>query len=236
MKKTFCTLLSLGLVAVLALSGCGKTDKGSDDKKASEETTSVAAEKNETKSATLGKVEGNVYTNAYAGFGCKLDDSWMMQSAEQLQELPSAIKDSLDGTQIGELAKDIPQIVDMMAQSTTTGSAVNVVYTQLSESDRKFYESLGEEDVIDGLLQNKDMLIESYGASGIEVKSMEKTTMDFLGEQHSVCKTVGSAQGVEVYIVQLLNYRLSGEYGITVTFTSQSEAEITEMMNSFYKV
>ncbi len=239
MKKTFCTLLSLGLVAVLAFSGCGKTDKGSDDKQSPGETTAVVGEKNENNennTLSLGKVEGNVYTNTYVGIGCKMGDGWKMASADELQELPKEIKESLDGTKIGELAKEIPQFADMMAQNLTTGSNVNVLYTQLSESDQKVYAGMSEEDVIDGLLQSKDMLTESYAASGVEVKTMEKVTVDFLGEKHTAMKTTGTAQGVEVFIMQLLDYKLSGPYGVAITFTSQSEVEITEMMNSFYKV
>lgn len=236
MKKTFCALLSLLLVAALGLTGCGNTDQAPGNQETSGETTAAVEEKIDAKPTSLGKLEGNVYTNTYAGFGCKLDDSWIVASADELQEMPDEINEMLDGTQLGEAASKIPQIMDMQAQSAATGSSVNVLYTQLSKAERMAYKTMNEEEIVDALLENKDIIIDSYTQNGITVKSMEKATAEFLGEEHTVCKTVGSINGVDVYIVQVLNHKLPGEYGLTITFSAFTEAEIESMMSCFYKV
>lgn len=240
MKRTYCVLLSLLLVAVLALTGCGNAGKGAETKPntttESEGTNPATTEKTDAESAGLGKVEGKVYTNTYVGLGCKLDDNWVIASAEELQDVPDEITEILNGTELGELANNIPQIMDMQAQSLDTGASVNVLYTKMSALEKKAYEQMNEEEIVDTILKNKDIIIESYANTGIEVQSMDKATMDFLGEKHTVCKTVGTAQGVEIYLVQVLDYKLPGQYGVTVTFCAQSEEEIANIMSCFYKV
>ena len=51
---------------------------------------------------SLGRLEGGIYTNTYAGFGCELDSSWTFYSAEELQDIPSSVKDAISGSELGD--------------------------------------------------------------------------------------------------------------------------------------
>ncbi len=256
MKRTYCTLLSLLLVATLVLAGCKSSDKPSgtqtNDSTAPESTvqntqaptekateptpTETMAPESDAKPASLGKLEGKVYTNEYAGFACKLDDNWEIHGVEEIGGVPKDVAEALKDTSIGELAATITQIMDMQAQNTKTGTSINVLYTKLGETERMACKLMDEEKIVDAMLINKDLMIESYARTGMDVKSMEKATAEFMGEKHTVCKTVASMKGIDVYVVQVLNNKLDGEYGITLTFSALSEAEIESAMNCFYKV
>ena len=68
-------------------------------------------------SLALGRVEGNTYTNTYAGIGCDLDSTWTMYTADQLQELPAATMEMLEGTEMGDAMANVIQFTDMMAEN-----------------------------------------------------------------------------------------------------------------------
>lgn len=252
MKRTYCALLSLLLVAGLAMTGCGSdNDTPSPQTTATttpetvtqdtlppteEETTVPPADENKVEPTTLGTLEGNVYTNTYVGIGCEFGDKWEVAIADELQDIPDAVSDMLKDTELGEVVSAYPQIMDMQAQNTETGTSINVLYTQMDKNSRQVYKLMDEEKIIDTLLINKDLLIKTYAQSGIDVQSMEKSTASFLGETHTVSKTIASVDGVDLYIVQVLDYKLPGQYGATITFTGMSESEIENAMSGFYKV
>ncbi len=251
MNKKYSILMALVLVTAMLLAGCGsKDDSASKDSKEDAAQTTQDTGKTEDKGedkdeaeaeieeTTLGTVEGNVYTNKYVGFGCKLDDGWVIQSAEELQDIPDNIREALKDTEMGASMDATQQIMDMQAANVETGSSVNVVYAKLggSKMDILAARMLSEEQIIDSLLSQKDMLISTYEAAGMEIKGMEKGTVTFLGEEHTVCKTHAVLNGMDYYMVQLLKYDLDGIYGTTTTFSGTSEENIQALMDCFYVV
>lgn len=245
MKRTYCTLLSLLLAAALMLAGCGDKGKGSETQPPKEtdvtttetqQSTDPKEEDIEVEPASLGTVEGNVYTNSYAGFGCKVDEGWTMLSAEDLQPITEELDQIFKDTDLSEVAASTPQIMDMQAANEDGTVSINVMYTQLALREMTAYRLMSEEKIVDALLLNKDLLIQTYEQNGMKVKSMEKGTATFLGEEHTVCNTVANVQGIDVYLTQVLCFKLPGKFGVTVTFNGLSEADVASAMEAFYKV
>lgn len=187
-------------------------------------------------SLALGRVEGNTYTNTYAGIGCDLDSTWTMYTADQLQELPAATMEMLEGTEMGDAMANVIQFTDMMAENVELLSTVNVLFQKLDMSQRIAYAKLDEKTLMEAtLLMQKDAMIEAYAQAGIIVESMEIVTVTFLGEEHNAMKTVAEMNGVPYYLLQTFDYWL-GQYSVTITFASFVEDKTEELLDLFYPV
>ena len=131
--------------------------------------------------------------------------------------------------------EDISQIMDMKAENAQDLTTINVLYTKLGLEERLAYMVLSEEAIVDGVLTQKDALIAGYAQAGIDVSSMEKTQVTFLGETHYAVHTQAATQGVPYYILQVFDYTL-GQYGVTLTLSSYVEDITQELLNLFYSV
>ena len=227
-NRKFLALMALVLVFSL-LAGCG-TDK-EDVSGSITSTTAPVPEKN----LSLGVVEGGTYTNTYAGIGCTLDSSWVIYPAEQLQELPATVRDMMEGSELAEAMADVEQFTDMFAENADSLINMNVLLQKQSMQERIAFAMLTEEQVVDGLLEQLDTLTEAYAQAGINVKSMEKVVVTFLGEERYAAKTTAESQGVPVYMLQLFDYTL-GEYSVTITMTSFLEDNTGSALELFYKL
>ncbi len=216
MKKFTKIMLCLTLAALLLLSGCGKND--------------VVVP------APLGEISGNTYTNTYAGYGCKLEGNWTLVPAEQLQELPADFREAIKDTAIGEQLSEVTRIMDVQATNTDTFANFNVLYEELTAAQRLTLLSTSEEEVIDQTLVSKDQMIEAYKAVGMDVSSMEKTTVKFLGEDRAALRTILDLNGTQMYVIQIFDSHLGGKYRVAITFTADSEENVAQMMDSFYKL
>lgn len=222
MKNIHGLLLALLVAATVLLTGCGKGQEDISGKVTPNETTSAvetAPEETaaEEKNVSLGRIEGGVYTNTYAGFGCELDSNWVFYSAEELQELPGDVQELFADTELDETVAGMTQITDMKAENTEDLTVINVLYTKLDVQSRLLYAMMSEEDILDATLEQKDLMISSYAQAGIEVSSMEKAEVDFLGEKHFAIRTSSTWDGVPYFTLQVFDYH-AGSYGITTTF------------------
>lgn len=228
-------ILALLLALSLLLCGCG----GSSSKPAVSGT--ITPPPAETAPAeteapvTMGRLEGGTYINEYAGFSCTLDSSWTYYSAEQLQELPANIKEMLEGSEMGESMDPLTQFTDMLAENVDMMTTVNVLYQTHSLEERVAFAMLSEEQLVDSLLQQQDSLIAAYAQAGIEVESMEKVTVTFLGQQRWALRTSSTMQDVPYYTLQLFDYGL-GRYSITLTLASFVEDNTTDLLSLFAPV
>lgn len=238
MKRLISALLALMLA--LALAGCSanKEPGGTITPKPNDiqETTTAPAEETTEATVSLGRMEGGVYTNEYAGFACSLDESWQYYTAEELQDLSDLTQEQLQDSALAEQTGKFDQITDMMAENTTDFTTLNVNYTRLSATDRVSFALMSEEQLIDGTLQQKDLLVQTYAQAGINVTSMEKTQVTFLGENHFAIHTVADLEGTPYYILQLFRYNLGGQYYVTLTLASFLEDNTAGLLDLFYAV
>lgn len=183
----------------------------------------------------LGVVEGNTYTNTYAGIGCDLDSSWVIYPADQLQQLPSATQEMFEGTELEAAMANVTQFTDMMAESVELLASVNVLFQKLDINQRIAYARLDEQEVLEATMLQKDVMIQAYAQAGINVDTMEIVAVTFLGEEHYALKTVAETQGVPYYCLQTFDFWL-GEYSVTITFASFVEDNTEELLDLFYAV
>lgn len=230
MKKMFALLLALSLL----LCGCGAQAPEAGEVTPQAEASAPQTQPEE-KALSVGRIEGGVYTNTYAGIGCELDENWSIYSAEELQELPDFVQDSVAGSDMEALMEEYSQIFDLQAENVNDLLAVNIVYTKIGMQERLAYASLNEEETVDATLKQKDMIAESYAAAGMEVESIEKVTVMFLGEEHYGIRTVAQSQGIPIYMLQVMDFDL-GAYGVNITATSYMEDNAQSVLDLFYPV
>lgn len=252
MKRTFTRMAALALMLTLLLTqtGClttmvatrsaGQIEPGpsATAPTGTVEATASPAENEEgeeERPISLGRIEGGVYTNSYAGFGCELDSDWVFYSAEELQDLPDSVKDALEGTDMGDLMADLTVISDMKAENAEDLTTMNVQYTKMDAQTRLAYLMLSEEDIMDAMLDQSDILTSSYSQVGIEVDTMEKVEVDFLGEKHWALRTTATQYEIPCYILQIMDYT-RGSYGVTLTLWSYGEDTTEDLAGLFYQV
>ena len=69
----------------------------------------------------------------------------------------------------------------------------------------------------------------------MDVTSLEKVTVTFLGEERIALRTEGTMQDIPFYMVQVFDYN-QGSYSITLTMTSYMEDKTADMLALFYEV
>ena len=230
MKNRKSTLvLALVMLAALLLGGCGG------EKSPDNQTAETKAPAEADKPLSLGVIEGTTYTNKYAGLEIRLDDSWSIYPADQLQELPDIVKEMTEGTELEKSLENVQQITDVLAENPDNLTTINVLLQKLSTQQRIAYKLLSEEDVLDSILDQQDTLVTAYAQGGINVSTMEKITVTCMGEEHFALKTVAETQGVPYYILQIYDYHL-GEYSVTITMGSFVEDNTESMLQLLYKL
>ena len=180
-------------------------------------------------------MEGGVYSNSYAGFGCQLNANWSFYGAQELQELPELVNGAVEGSDMADLMENYTQIFDMQAENVNDLLSMNVVYVKLGMQERLMYAVMTEEQIVDETLKLKDMMIQAYAQAGMEVTAMEKAKVTFLGEEHFAIRTLANTQGITVYMLQIIDYNL-GSYGMTLTATSYLEDKTQNVLDMFYTV
>lgn len=242
MKRILSALLVLTMV--LALCGCSGSKSPAGTVTPAPQTQPVETQPEETlppeteaaSEFSLGTMTGGVYENAYAGFGCVLDDKWTYKTAKELQDISEQTIEMLEDSKLAEEGDLYSSITDMMAENEEDLFSMNVNYTRMTTSERVQFSLASEEQLIDATLDHKDILIDAYTQAGIEVDTMEKVSVDFLGEERFAIRTTASLSGVPYYILQIATYNLGGQYYVTLTVQSFLEDNTTALLDLFYPV
>lgn len=184
---------------------------------------------------SLGRIQGGIYTNAYMGIACELDSNWEFYSAEELQELPGDAMEMMAGTELGDAAMEIPQIMDMQAENVNEMSGMNILYQKMDMGERIIYASMTEMEIVESVLAERDMLEEAYAQAGIMVEDMAIKTVIFVGEERPALWTAASVEGVPYYLLQLFDFQLR-QYSVNTTFYSYVEDKTESILELFYKI
>ena len=77
------------------------------------------------------------------------------------------------------------------------------------------------------------MLEEAYAQAGMTLISMEKVSVEFVGETHFAIRSALTVQEVPYYVLQLFDFHL-GEYAVTTTLASYVEDNTDSLLDLFY--
>ena len=226
-------VLVLFLILAMLLAGCG-TSAPESSVAGTVEPTSESAAPAETP-VTMGRLEGGSYINDYTGYACELDSNWTFYSAEELQELPDNVKELIADTEMADVIGDVPQFTDMMAENVNDMITINALYQKHTLQERLGFAMLTDAELIDGTLEQQDMMVEAYAQAGMDVESMERVTVTFLGEEREALRTVGTVAGAPFYMVQIFDYHL-GQYSATLTINSYMADKTQQTLDLFYPV
>lgn len=243
MKHVYTRFFTFALISSL-LAGCGLRQKTAYKKSFSSRpeasppvsSSEAAPVKSATDSpVTLGSFENGTYTNTYAGFQCDFGDDWEVATAEELQDLPDTIQEIFADTEYSDAASIYTQIADMNATNATSAASINVLYTKLDTTTLLRHLIFSEEELLDDLLDQRDLFISSYAKMGIETEAIEKVTVDFLGEKRFAIRATSTWADVPYFSLQIPLYKV-GHYGVTITFSSFYEDITGSLAGLFYPV
>lgn len=182
----------------------------------------------EPSSLPVGSIDGQRYSNSYAGFGCTLDSDWEILGPEELQPL--------EPVEEGEIADQIEEIAfftDMMAQNSRQLLSMSVGFSKEDPESREAKLAITEEEMLDITVQYQSQdMIEYFAQAGTKISKVEKVQVTFLEEPRWALKMTGVSQGVPCYILQVFNFKL-GDYGVTLTVTSYLEDNTQRMLDLF---
>lgn len=186
------------------------------------------------KMTSLGRVQGGTYVNEYVGVSCTLDENWTFFTAEELQELPENVKEMFEGTVSEDQMSALNYITDMSAENLEQLTSMNIVYQKMSFYEHATFKGMSHSEVVDKVLTQKDVMINTYAQAGINVSELGKKTISFCGEEREVLYMVSEYSGVPYYTIQILNYNL-GDYSATVTLASFVEDKTEALATLFSK-
>ncbi len=252
MTRKIRLLLALLLLFVLLLSGCGgeepkkssivpaatespAAEPSSEPGPASE---SAPAEEGETAEAerqlSMGQFSGSTYINSYAGFGCTLDGSWQHSLAEVVVKINGAYfpvpNEKLEQTLDEE---GMANVAVLSGYNRDSSDFIQLVYQKLSPEDIQAYASMNEEEAIDFVIYLMDD--PSTLADGLKtvVTKVEKTTVNFLGQEHYAIKYYMKEDDVDVYMVQLIDHS-RGSYAVTLSLGTYVEDNTQAVADLFF--
>lgn len=110
---------------------------------------------------------------------------------------------------------------------------IQLVYQKLSPEDIQAYASMNEEEAIDFVISLMDD--PSTLADGLKtvVTKVEKTTVNFLGQEHYAIKYYMKEDDVDVYMVQLIDHS-RGSYAVTLSLGTYVEDNTQAVADLFF--
>ena len=137
MKKTAAMLMAIWMLALM-LTACGQQapeQTGGSVEPGAAQDQSVAgqvdASQPDEEELEMGSVNGGTYTNAFAGIGCTLDETWVFYTKEQIAELNGFLTDGTSDEDMKKLMENSQSVQDMYASSTDGLMTINVVFQNM---------------------------------------------------------------------------------------------------------
>ena len=255
MKKRFALVMTLTLVAMIMLGGCGGASKApaKETQAASEaasesaaeteaaETEAAASEVAETEAAeteaaetvseeeaiaALGHVDGNVYTNETFGLNFEATDEWYIASPEEMAQIQGLAADTVNDEELANQLRESGSIYDFYAQNTENSANINVIIQDIG-----LFQGL--------LISNSNKLIEesipqvetALKSAGYEVTRCEQDTVSFKGEDRDCIATEFTTQGIEVSQRQI--YAVSDNFLAIITVSAASAEDAQAVFDLF---
>lgn len=241
MKKLMALLLAL--VMVLSLAACAAEEEEStsrrrkqketttevtEDTTVPEETTAEPTEEEteeeteaEEEAEPFGTVDGQVYENAYLGFGIELDRSWVIATPEEAAQVLGM------GAELMGVDEQLTQGVycDFYAM-TAENTSLNIILQQESIYTRVYT----DEQILESALAATKAQFEAIGMTDIQTQISE---VEFAQRDCAVLALMGTMGDVTLYMGQVM-WR-EGDYIAMVTVSARDSDEL-DVMDTFYSL
>ena len=226
MKKLFAMLMALTILMTMAACGQQTTDDAGgtvDPGAVADQDTSgqVDMPADDAGTPELGSVNGGTYTNEFAGIGCRLDEGWVFNTAEQM----AALKRSTD-EEMRQLMEENQSVYDMYASSTDGLMTMNVVFQNMG---LLFGTTMSAQDYVE---LSAEQLPDAMGTYGFEDVTASVTTAEFAGAECPAIAITATVQDTPMY--ELLVCMKEGNYIYCVTLCSYTEDVTAQMAALFY--
>ena len=237
-KYLFCTIV-LSLTMLLGacssqenvrgtVSGPEQSTEKTEDKDSStpekEQESLPASQQEEEPSISLGTSSNNVYENSFLGIGCTLDDQWTFASDEEILANNQMTKDMI-GEEYKEVLESAAVINDMLATHSNGMNTVNINLEKLPLTGL----AITEEQYCQASSANLESALANMG---LEISSVQVSSLEFAGKEHACIKVEGSYSGVKVY--ETLVAFKQGSYISCITACSWYEDTTLEILSAFY--
>ena len=176
----------------------------------------------------LGTVEGNTYTNTFAGFGCTLGEEWTFLPEEDLLVMAGITAEAVTDEEISQLLQESSVVYDMYATQDDGLCNINVVYEKMSTA----YSLLLDEEAY--LEASQETIVTALESMGFVFDEISLGTTEFAGNTRHSLTLRGTLGDLAIYEEQVA-IKHNG-YMIGITFASYGENLLEEMKSAFFAV
>ena len=173
----------------------------------------------------IGEVDNFTYKNKFFGIELPLDENWYIASDNELAQISSSVADVINNDVAKESIEDGKVIFIFYTENLNDGNSINIVAQKMP------LENLTASQIIDLQL---DALKEEFVAMGLKNISVEKTTVNFCGEQVPAVATYAeSEEGVTMDQRQV--FLLNKSICAVITLGTFNGDTTQELLNLFKK-
>lgn len=169
---------------------------------------------------SLGRWDGNTYTNAFVDVKFVLPEGWTCASDEQIAEMMGLNAERLndEGKHLQDVSK-LTSIYDMVATDAASGDTIQIMM-------EKLYEEVTMERYIEAVSDNLTKMTDEY-----VIRIGDTGTQTIAGKEYATLMT--SIDGRD--ITQQYFFRQEGNYMISFLFTNRnaSEGSMENMLGYF---
>jgi hypothetical protein len=220
MKKLICAALTLAMLLALAAFGAPAAMADKTPK-------SAASSKAELKAEDMfGEKEKNRYVNRSLGIQAEFPRDWTILSDEEAASLMGIGLDVLDNEKLTDLLDQNAAVFDLYAMKTdNSGDNLNIQLQKLNTLQNTL---LPEEQIAAASAKELEDMMKG---TGMEITSIEQSTVVFAGEEHPCLSITMEIQGVAAY--ERLVLIKGGDYYACITAFSLDQARAEEMLDLF---
>lgn len=174
----------------------------------------------------LGSTQSGVYSNAYWGIGCELNEYWTVASQQELLEILGMAAEMTTDEDLAEMLQESGYMYDLYTYAEEGLVTLSITIEDLG---LLYGTALDEEDYVQAAVTQLAPALESSGYTNVQV---EATTHTFAGASH--CGTIiqSEFEGVPCYERQVC--LKAGHYIMTVTAVSFYEDITADLLAMFY--
>ena len=176
----------------------------------------------------VGEMVNNVYTNAFLGITCRLDETWTVFDEDQLAQLAGITSDLLDN--------------DALEAAMEKGTVVTAFYAQAQGGQVNMNITLERLNLLNGILMDeesyvkltKEQLPTALASAGFENVTAETVKVQLAGEERHGVKVHATIQGVDLY--ETLVCIKNGNYMASVVVCSVGTDTTDSLLALFQKL